>query len=202
MFLINGMLITHCTLWLTSYNIHMTLVTSNQRFGHAWAHIPKMIVLIWRNIWCLSSGKKSTSSFPFRLRYCIDIANLLFWVLGYAWLHTLKVILSTWRKFLHLSSYEKLTSSPTFFWKYCKDNANFLFWVLWACLAVDTKIDSISQNDTINLRKTLMFTYMPKINFIIHFFLRYYIKRILQFDWPAAFLLITQEPEFFQICDW
>ena len=97
---------------------------------------------------------------------------------------------------------KKSTSSPTFFWKYCKDNANFLFWVLWACLAVDTKIDSISQNDTINLRKTLMFTYMPKINFIIHFFLRYYIKRILQFDWPAAFLLITQEPEFFQICDW
>ena len=102
MFLINGILITHCTLWLT-YNIHMTLVISNQKFGHAWAHIPKMIVLIWRNIWCLSSGKKSTSSFPFRLRYCIDIANLLFWVLGYAWLHTLKVILSTWRKFLYIA---------------------------------------------------------------------------------------------------
>ena len=33
------------------------------------------------------------------------------------------------------------------------------------------KIDSISQNDTINLKKTLMFICMPKINFIIHFFL-------------------------------
>ena len=81
MFSINGILITHCTLWLTSYNIHMTVVTSNQKFGHAWAHTPKMIVSIWRNLWCLSSGKKSTSSFTFCLRYSIDIANLLFWVL-------------------------------------------------------------------------------------------------------------------------
>ena len=81
MFSINGILITHCTLCLTSYNIHMTLLTSNHKFGHAWAHTPKMIVSIWRNLWCLSSGKKSTSSFTFCLRYCIDIANLLFWVL-------------------------------------------------------------------------------------------------------------------------
>ena len=82
MFSINGILITHCTLCLTSYNIHMTLLTSNHKFGHAWAHTPKMIVSIWRNLWCLSSRKKSTSSFTFCLRYCIDITNLLFSVLS------------------------------------------------------------------------------------------------------------------------
>ena len=83
---INGILITHCTLWLTSYNIHMTLVTSNQKFGHAWAHNPKMIVSIWRNLWCLSS----TSSFTFCLRYRIDIANLLLvlWVCLYTYTQT------------------------------------------------------------------------------------------------------------------
>ena len=81
MFSVSGILITHCTLCLTSYNIHMTLLTSNHKFGHAWAHTPKMIVSIWRNLWCLSSGKKSTSSFTYCLRDCIDIANVLFWVL-------------------------------------------------------------------------------------------------------------------------
>ena len=43
--------------------------------------------------------------------------------------------------------------------------ANFLFWVLWACL------DTHTQNGNINLYKTLKFLCMPKINFIIHFFL-------------------------------
>ena len=43
--------------------------------------------------------------------------------------------------------------------------ANFLFWVLWACLVAHT------QNDNINLYKTLMFICMQKTNFIIHFFL-------------------------------
>ena len=43
--------------------------------------------------------------------------------------------------------------------------ANFLFWVLWTCLVAHT------QNDSINLYKTLMFICMQKTNFIIHFFL-------------------------------
>ena len=30
--------------------------------------------------WCLSVGKKSTSTFTFSLRYCKDIAKLIFWV--------------------------------------------------------------------------------------------------------------------------
>ena len=43
--------------------------------------------------------------------------------------------------------------------------ANFLFWVHWACLVAHT------QNDSINLYKTLMFFCMQKTNFIIHFIL-------------------------------
>ena len=31
-----------------------------------------MIVTIWRNLWRLSACKKSTSTFPFSLRYCKD----------------------------------------------------------------------------------------------------------------------------------
>ena len=43
--------------------------------------------------------------------------------------------------------------------------ANFLFWVLWACLVTQIL------NDSINLQKTSMSICMPKVNFIIHFFL-------------------------------
>ena len=40
------------------------------------------MVSIWKNLWCLSESKKSTSFFfLFSLRYCKDIANFLFWVL-------------------------------------------------------------------------------------------------------------------------
>ena len=41
----------------------------------------------------------------------------------------------------------------------------FLFWLLWAFLVMRT------QNDGINLWKTSMFICIPKMNFIIHFFL-------------------------------
>ena len=74
-----------------------------------------MIVSIWRNLWCLSAGKKSTLHFTFSLRYCKDTVNLLLWVF------TPKVILSTCRKLLCLSAGEKSTSSPMLFWIYCKD---------------------------------------------------------------------------------
>ena len=43
---------------------------------------------------------------------------------------------------------------------------------------------------------------MPKIYFIIHFFLGCYILRILSFDWPATFWPLTREPNFCQIWDW
>ena len=127
MFSINGILITHCTLWLTSYNIHMTLVTSNQKSGHAWAHTPKMVVSIWRNLWCLSSGKKSTSSFTFCLRYCIDIANLLFWVLWVCLATDTQSDTINLKKTSAFIFIQKINFVPNIFWKYCKDNANFLF---------------------------------------------------------------------------
>ena len=65
--------------------------------------------------------KKSTSSFTFSLRYCKDIANLLFWVIWYVWLRTSNVILSTCTQYSGLSANKKSTSSSTCFWKQCKD---------------------------------------------------------------------------------
>ena len=44
--------------------------------------------------------------------------------------------------------------------QYCKDFANLLFWVIWANLAIPTNIDCI------NLKNSLMFMCMQKINFI------------------------------------
>ena len=42
---------------------------------------PKKLASTWRNLWCLSARKKSTSFFLFSLTYCKDIANLLLWEL-------------------------------------------------------------------------------------------------------------------------
>ena len=53
-----------------------------------------------------------------------------------------------------------------------------LFWVLWVCLVAHT------QNDSINLQKTLMFIFMPKIHFNI------------------TRLTNTRDFEFYQIWDW
>ena len=66
-----------------------------------------MIVSIWRNLWCLSAEHPS---FTFSLRYCKDIANLLFWVLWACLaMHT----------FVYLTV-KKSTLSPMFSWRYCK----------------------------------------------------------------------------------
>ena len=54
---------------------------ANFIFSVIWAcHTPKMIVWIWRNLWCLSASKISFSSFTFYLRYGKDIVNFSFWV--------------------------------------------------------------------------------------------------------------------------
>ena len=50
-------------------------------FGHDQPCPPKLIILTCRKVWCLSACQKSTLSPPSFLRYCNDIANLLFWVL-------------------------------------------------------------------------------------------------------------------------
>ena len=101
-----------------------------------------MIIAIWKNLWYLSVGKRSSSSFMFSLR-CKP-----------------KEILSTYRKLFCSCEGKISTSSPPCF---SGDIANiFLFWVIWACLIAHT------QNDSINLQKTLMFICMTKIYFIIH----------------------------------
>ena len=91
-------------------------------------------------------------------------------------LHTPKMIASACRKFSYLSAGKRTTSSSTFFWKYSKD--------------VQTSYFGYSGHAhprwQYQLVKNLMFLSMPKINFIIHFFL-----------WR-----ITGELKFCQICDW
>ena len=52
-----------------------------------------------------------------------------------------------------------------------------LFWILRACLGIH------NQNDSANFYKTSMFICMPKVKFIIHFFLE-----ILHFKEPCNFI--------------
>ena len=77
-----------------------------------------MIVSIWGNIWLLSAGKKSTSSFTFPLSYFFNAKVLLFWLLSTCLaMHTQsKVILSIYRKLSCLSS-GKTASSHMLFWR-------------------------------------------------------------------------------------
>ena len=77
---------------------------------------------------------KSTSSLTSFLKYCKDIANLLFWELWEFLIipiknHSVNLWQHSW-----LSASKKSTSSVTPFWRYCKEIANLLFWVIWACL--------------------------------------------------------------------
>ena len=50
-------------------------------FENAWTSPSKIIVPICRKLSCLPECKKSTSSITCFLRYCKEIANLLFWVI-------------------------------------------------------------------------------------------------------------------------
>ena len=98
-------------------------------------------------------------------RYCKLIILGALEMPGFA--HLRKIVstfVRTFTELLYLTR-EKSTFSSIFSWRYCKDMyINFLFWVLWVCMATQT------QNDSINLSKTLTSICMPKINFIIHFF--------------------------------
>ena len=124
-----------------------------------------MIIAIWRNLWRLSVGKRSSSSFTFSLRYYKDIVNLLFWVL---WACLAKQAqsdtINLWQTFVFICR-QKINFISHALLEILQRYANFLFWVLWTCLVAHT------QNDSINLYKTLMFICMQKTNFIIHFIL-------------------------------
>ena len=75
----------------------------------------------------------------FFLRYCEDIANLLFWELWECLTQPLpKIIVSICRKLSCLSANKKSVSSLISFLRCCEEIANLLFWVIWACLATHT----------------------------------------------------------------
>ena len=91
---------------------------------------PKVILSIWRNLWCLSESKKPTSFFPFSLRYCKDIANLLFWVLWESLLtHTQNDISNLKKTFVFICKQNNNFIHHVFL-EILHWYANFLFWVL------------------------------------------------------------------------
>ena len=107
-------------------------------------YAPKMIKSIWRNLWCFSAGRESTSSFTFSWRYCKDIADFYFGYFGHAWLCTFKVILPTCENLLSLYWIIKSNFIPHIFLEILPRYTNFLFWMFWACLVMHTQNDSIS----------------------------------------------------------
>ena len=80
------------------------------------SHPYKMIVSIWKNLWCLSKGKKSVLS----LRYCKDITNLLFWLLWEAGYAQPKWYYKSVENFFFLFI-GKNQLHPPLFWSYCED---------------------------------------------------------------------------------
>ena len=62
--------ITHFVLKILQRNSRLVIFGNLRMPGH--------IHFKWRNFWRLSAAKKSNSFFTFSLRYCKDIANLLF----------------------------------------------------------------------------------------------------------------------------
>ena len=107
--------ITHFFLKILQRNSKLVILGNLSMPGHT----PKMIVSIWGNIWHLSAGKKSTSSFTFSLSYFF-IAKILwtcFEYFGHVWLCTPKVILSIYRKSSCLSASKKPISSSMLFWR-------------------------------------------------------------------------------------
>ena len=85
-------------------------------------------------------AKKSISSPTFSLRYCKDVANLVFWELWESLTIPIKTIVLICRKPSCSSSCKKSTSSPTSFIRYYNEIVNLLFCVLWACLALTLKV--------------------------------------------------------------
>ena len=145
-----------------------------------------MIVSLCRKLWCSKCwnqlvgdfdvylhAKKATSSLTSFLRYCKDIAHLLFWELWECLTIPIKkIIVSIYRKLSYLYACNKSPSSFTFFSIYCKELANLLFWVIWACLATSS----------INLKKSLMFNSKQKTIFILsisHEILQRYCKFVI-----------------------
>ena len=93
--------------------------------------MPKVLKQTFRKLWCLSAYKKSTSSLTYFLRYCKDIANLLFWELWECLAISINITLSICSKLSCLYACKKSTSSLNYFLRHCKEIANLLSWVIW-----------------------------------------------------------------------
>ena len=126
------------------------------------------MIAIWRNLWSLSVGKRSSSSFPYSFTYYKYIVNLLFWLL-WACLakQTESDTINLWKIFVFICR-QKNQFHPHAFLEILQRYANFLFWVLWACLVAHPQNDSI---------KTSIFICMQQMNLSFTSFLRYYILK-------------------------
>ena len=100
----------------------------------------------FENAWCLSACKKSTSSLTSFLRYCKNIANLLFWKLWECLTIPIKNHSINFQETFMLICMQQITHSLTFFLRYCKEISSLLFWVIWASLVTPKKIESIWRN--------------------------------------------------------
>ena len=99
--------------------------SSFEYFGHEWRY---STILIATTCWkvCLSAYKKSTSCLPSLLKYCKDIANLLFWELWAYMAMATKNYGIRFKETLILIFMQKKFLSPLS----CQDIANLLLWVL------------------------------------------------------------------------
>ena len=110
------------------------------QFEYAWPHTPKMIISIWRNLWYLFAGKKS-SSFKFYLRYCKVIILSTLSMPGYPqprWYYQLAENFCVYLQ-------PKINFIPHVFLEILQKYANSMSWVLWASLVTHI------QNDSTNL---------------------------------------------------
>ena len=78
----------------------------------------KVLKSTYIKLWCLCTCKKLTSSITSFLRYCKDIANLLFWELWECLTIPIKIIVSICSKLSCLSACRESTSSLTSFLRY------------------------------------------------------------------------------------
>ena len=108
-------------------------------FENAWSCPSIMIVSPCRKMWCPKCWNQRVGNFTVYLhakdqfhlisflRYCKDIANLLFWELWECLITLINIIVSICSKLSCLSVYEKSTSSITSFLRYCNKIANVFF---------------------------------------------------------------------------
>ena len=113
-------------------NFYIYLHAKNQLYLMATSIINNSAKL-WK-LWRLSACKKWSPFLTSFLRYCKDIANLLFWKLWECLTIPIKIMVLICSKLSCLSACKKSTSSLTSFLWYCRKIANLLYRVIWACL--------------------------------------------------------------------